>query len=168
MANTAVFTGADGSITLSAPKGKEGTATQDVIKEYDLVPVGRVQNVRVEVLSDVKAFHEIGRRYAAELRPGNVTVRGTIGRAFVNGALLKLLLGEAADAKPKESWPQPSLNITVLVENPAQPGVRNTLTLHEVKFDGWVYNMPEDDFVMESVSFQALFLTVKDEATGEK
>jgi hypothetical protein len=37
------------------------------------------------------------------------------------------------------------------------------MTLHDVKIDNWVYAMPEDDFVMESVGFQALYLTVQDE-----
>ncbi len=29
--------------------------------------------------------------------------------------------------------------------------------------DSWVYAMPEDDFVAESMSFQAQFATVEDE-----
>ena len=35
--------------------------------------------------------------------------------------------------------------------------------LHGVKLDQWSYTMPEDDFIMESASFQALFLTVADD-----
>jgi hypothetical protein len=163
MANTSVFTGADGSLTLSTPPGGEGEKAQAVLTAYELTTVGRVQQVKVEVRADVRPFHEIGQRYATELRPGNVSVRGTIGRAYVNGALLRLLLGEAADGRPAASWAQPAFNITLLVENAATPGVRNTLTLHGVKLDGWVYDLPEDDFVMESVSFQALYLTVADE-----
>lgn len=164
MANTKLFTGADGSITLSTPPGPEGEKAQGVISAYEAISVGRVHNVRVEVSSEVRAFHEIGQRYATELRPGNVTIRGTIGRAMVNGAMLKLLLGEAADSRPAASWAQPAFNITLLVENAASPGVRNTLTLHEVKIDNWVYQLPEDDFAMEAVSFQALYLSVQDES----
>ena len=164
MANTRVFTGADGSITLSTPQGAEGESAQGIIDGFDLVSVGRVQNVRVEVESAVRPFHEIGQRYATELRPGNISVRGTIGRAYVNGAMLRLVLGEAADGRPAASWAQPAFNITLLVENPAAPGVRSTITLYDVKIDGWVYAMPEDDFLMESVGFQALYLSVADEA----
>jgi hypothetical protein len=164
MANTRVFTGADGSITLSVPQGPEGEAAQAVLSAYELISVGRVQNVRVEVVSDIRAFHEIGQRYPTELRPGNVTIRGTIGRAYVNGALLRLLLGEAADSRPAASWAQPAFNITLLVENPANPGVNNTVTLHDVKIESWVYNLPEDDFLLESVTFQALFMSVADAA----
>lgn len=164
MPNTNVFTGADGSITLSVPSGPEGDAANGVLTEQELTTVGRVQDVRVEVRSDVKAFHEIGQRYASELRPGNVTVGGTIGRAYVNGAMIQLLLGEAAGGRPAASWTQPAFNITVLVENPANPGVSSTITLHDVKIHSWSYGMPEDDFVMEGVGFQALYITAADEA----
>jgi hypothetical protein len=163
MANTKVYTGADGSITLSAGQGLEGDAAQAVITAFDTIAVGRVQNVRVEIRAEIRPYHEIGQRYATELRPGNVTVRGTIGRAMINGAMLRLLLGEAADGRPAASWAQPSFNITLLLENAAQPGVRNTLTLHDVKLESWVYDLPEDDFVAESVAFQALYATVADE-----
>jgi hypothetical protein len=163
MANTRVYTGADGAITLSAAQGVDGEAAQAVLTAFDTIAVGRVQNVRVEIRSEIRPFHEIGQRYATELRSGNITVRGTIGRAMVNGALLRLLLGEAGDARPAASWAQPSFNITLLVENAAQPGVRNTLTLHDVKIESWTYDVPEDDFVAESIAFQALYATVADE-----
>jgi hypothetical protein len=164
MANTSVFTGADGSITLAAPQGPEGESAQAVLDAYELIAVGRVQDVRVEVHSAVKAFHEIGQRYATELRPGNVTIRGTIGRAYINGAMLRLMLGEAAAGRPAASWVQPAINISLLLSNAATPNVTNTLTLHDVKFDSWVYTVPEDDFVLEAVGFQALYMTVEDAA----
>jgi hypothetical protein len=163
MPNTSVFTGADGAITLSAGQGSEGEAAQKVIEAHEMIAVGRVNNVRVEVHSEVRAYNEIGQRYATELRPGNVCVRGTIGRAYINGAMLKLMLGEAAEQRPAASWTQPSFNIALIVENAASPGVRSTLTLHDVKIDNWVYVLPEDDFLLESVSFQALYLSVQDE-----
>ena len=164
MANSRVFTGADGSLTLSAAQGTEGEKAQDVLTAYELIAVGRVQNVRVEVISDIRPFHEIGQRYATELRAGNINIRGTIGRAYINGAMLKLLLGEAADSRPASSFVQPTFNITLLAENTAVPGVRSTITLHDVKIGNWVYAIPEDDFLMEEVNFQALYLSVEDEA----
>jgi|SRR5262249_38228897 len=164
MANSKVFTGADGSITLSPSQGPEGDKAKDVISAYDMLTVGRVQQVRVEVTSDIKAFHEVGKRYATELRAGNVNVHGTIGRAYINGAMLKLLLGEAGEKPPAGSWAQPTFNITLLSESPAAPGVTSTITLHDVKINNWVYQMPEDDFVLESATFQALYLTVQDKS----
>jgi hypothetical protein len=163
MANTNVFTGADGSISLAASQGPEGEKAQAALDAYQLISVGRVQDVRVEVSSAVKAFHEVGQRYPTELRPGNISITGTIGRAYINGALLKLLLGEAADSRPAASWVQPSFNISLLMQNPANPAAKSTITLHDVKLDGWVGHVPEDDFVLESASFQALYLTVLDE-----
>ena len=62
------------------------------------------------------------------------------------------------------AWAQPTFNITLLAQRPAAPGVTNTITLHDVKLDSWVYNLPEDDFVLEAVTFQALYLTVEDKA----
>jgi hypothetical protein len=52
----------------------------------------------------------------------------------------------------------------VLAENPALPGNRSAITLHQVKIDNWSYQMPEDDFIMEGARFQALYMTVEDEA----
>jgi hypothetical protein len=163
-ANVHVFTGADGSIMLS-PDGDspEGTAAGAVIEGSDLIQVGRVTGVTVEVASAIRPFHEIGQRYATELRSGNVSVRGRIDRAYLNGALLSLLLGEASRQRPGRSWPQPSFNITLLSENAARPGTRSTVTLHGVKIEQWNLALPEDDFVMEGATFQALYATVADE-----
>jgi hypothetical protein len=97
------------------------------------------------------------------LRPGNVSIRGTIGRAFINGAMLKLCLGEAADNRPAGSWTQPAFNVTLQVSNSAVPDVRSILTLHDVKIENWTLAMPEEAFVMESARFQALFVSVQDE-----
>lgn len=165
MANTSVYTGADGSITLStvSANGKEAEVAQGIIDGNDLITIGRATGVSVKVQSTVRAFNEIGQRYATELRPGNVAVSGSINRAYLNGALLRLLLGEASDGRPAHSWAQPSFNITLMAENAALPGVRSTITLHGVKLNQWNYTMPEDDFIMESTTFQALFLTVGDE-----
>jgi hypothetical protein len=160
--NTSIYTGADGAISLSVPTGKEGDAAQGVLTAYDLISVGRVQSVRVEVRSEIKVYNELGSRYPTQLRPGNVTITGTIGRAFINGALLKLLLGEAATSRPATSWVQPAFNITLLVENAAVPGVNSSVTLHDVKLNNWVYDLPEDDVVMESADFTALFIDVGD------
>lgn len=165
MANTSVYTGADGSITLStvSANGKEAEVAQGIIDANDVLTIGRATGVTLEVRSEVRPFHELGQRYATELRSGNVSVRGTIQRAYLNGALLRLLLGEAADGRPAQSWAQPSFNVTLLAENAALPGVKSTVTLVGVKLDQWSYTLPEDDFVMESAGFQALYLTVSDE-----
>ena len=159
--NTDVYTGADGAILLSTPDGVEGEAAQAVIDAHELVTVGRVQDVRIEVHSEVRAFHEIGQRYATQLRPGNVDISGTIGRAMINGAMLNLLLGEAAQGRPGGNWVQPAFNMTVRVANPTSNTV-NTLTLHDIKLSDWSYQLPEDDFVLENATFHALYITSED------
>jgi hypothetical protein len=159
--NTDLYTGADGAILLSSPDGPEGQAAQAVIDTHELVTVGRVLDVRIQVQSEVRAFHEVGQRYATQLRPGNVSVSGTIGRAMINGAMLHLLLGEAAVGRPGGNWVQPAFNMTVRVASPSGNSV-SMLTLHGVKISNWSYQLPEDDFVLENASFQALYITTED------
>lgn len=159
--NTDVYTGADGAILLSSPDGPEGEAAQEVIDAHEMVTVGRVQDIRIEVHSEVRAFHEIGQRYATQLRPGNVSISGTIGRAMINGAMLNLLLGEAANGRPGGNWVQPAFNMTVRVANPTSNTV-NTMTLHDIKLSDWSYQLPEDDFVFENAAFHALYITTED------
>src|SRR5205823_3613789 len=118
--------------------------------------------LEVRVESDVKPFHELGQRYATELRAGNVNVSGSIDRAYINGALLKLLLGDAAASRPAGAFVHPSFNISLRSENPARAGTASTVTVHGVKIDEWSYTLPEDDFVMEQVTFKALWVSVED------
>jgi hypothetical protein len=167
MPNTNVYTGMDGSIMVAVddPESPEGAAATGVVDTFALSPVGRATDVSVEVTSAMRPFHELGQRYATELRPGNVNVSGTMGRAHINGALLRLMLGDAgAGTRPAGAFVSPSFNLSLMLENPARPGQRATMTVHGVKLDGWSYQMPEDDFVMERATFKALWISVQDEA----
>lgn len=166
MPNTNVYRGSDGAITLSVEQTEEGNKAKGVVDEYELTTVGRATNVVVEVVSELKPFHELGQRYPTELRPGNVNITGTIERAYINGALLKLLLGEAAVSRPAGTWGQPSFNIVLNLSNPAIAGTSNTITIHGVKFQNWSYGIPEDDFVMEKAKFMALWISVEDAVGG--
>ena len=159
-----VYRGSDGTISLAVEQGPEGDAANTVAEAYSLTPIGRVTGVTVRVENDVRPFHELGQRFATELRPGNINVFGTIDRAYVNGALLKLLLGEAADNRPAATFVAPSFNLSLRLENPAIPGTTATVTVMGVKLSEWTYTLPEDDFVMEKVGFKALWLKVEDAA----
>ena len=97
---TTVYHGADGTISVAVESGPSGDAAKKVIDKYSLTPIGRATGVTVRVTNDVKPFHELGQRFATDLRPGNVNVFGTISRAYINGALLRLMLGDAADNRP--------------------------------------------------------------------
>ena len=166
MPNTHVFTGMDGAISLAVEQGPEGDAAKAVNETYGLTPVGRATGVTVAVTSEMKPFHELGQRYATELRPGNVNVSGSMDRAHVNGALLKLMLGEGASStRPAGAFVSPSFNLSLRMENPAVPGNQSTVTVHGVKLDGWTFSLPEDDFVLEKVTFRALWISVEDAGT---
>ncbi len=162
MPQSNVVSGSDATISLFVDAGVEGDAAKRIIDEYSLTPVGRAMNVEIQVSSDLKPLHEQGQQYPTEIRSGNVTVSGTIGRAYINGALLKLMLGDAATSRPSGIWVQPSFNITMRLANPAVPGKAKMLTLHGVKFRNWSLVVPEDNFVMEKVEFLALWISVDD------
>ena len=161
---TTVYRGSDGTISLAVEAGSEGDKAKAINDAYSLTPIGRVTGVTVRVTNDVEPFHELGQRFATELRPGNVNVYGTIDRAYINGALLKLMLGDAADSRPAGTFVSPSFNLNVRLENPSLPGVTSTVTVMGVKVEEWNYHLPEDDFAMEKVSFRALWVKVEDAA----
>lgn len=165
MPNSNVYTGMDGAITVAVDDAEsvEGAAASAVAEAFALAPVGRATDVTVVVTSAMRPFHEMGQRYATELRPGNVDVSGTIGRAHVNGALLRLMLGDAAaGTRPAGAFVSPTFNLSLLLENPGKPGQRSSLTVHGVKLDGWSMDVPEDDFVMSRATFKALWIAVED------
>lgn len=163
MSLTTVYTGSSGTLTLAdedTPEGHEAKAIQDA---YELQTVGRVTEVRIDVRTELTEFHEVGRRHAASLHAGNVSISGRVGRAYVNGALLFLLLGRGAAAtQVPEPYALPTFNLTVTLADPAVPGNSLTLELGGVKFQGWSYGLPEDDFVMEDLTFKALTVSVVD------
>jgi hypothetical protein len=161
--NTHVFTGLDGSISLAAGQGAEGDAAKTVIATYQLAPVGRATGVVVQVSSDIRPFHEIGMRYASELRPGNVDVTGSIGRAYINGALLSLMLGKgAATPEPSGSFLSPAFNMALHLSSLALPSNSSVVTVYNLLFDTWSLAIPEDDFVLENATFKALWIAVAD------
>ena len=166
MANTHIFTGLDGSIAVAVEAGPEGDVAKGIAENYQLTPIGRATGVSVRVNSDIRPFHEVGQRYATELRAGNVNITGTIGRAHVNGALLRLMLGEGGSGtRPAGTFVSPTFNLSLRMENSAFPGNGATVTVHGVKLDGWSFSMPEDDFVMEGDSVKGLWIAAEDAAS---
>lgn len=160
MPNVNVFRGSDATLVLAVDDSAtvEGQLADTLIGEYELSSVvGRLQNVQVTVQNELKPYHELGKRFATELRPGNINVSGFAERAHINGALIRLLLGDGAKSPPPtEGMAQPSFNIVISLKNPALPDNSSTITVFGVKFDTWSFRLPEDDFVMESVTFRAL------------
>lgn len=163
MAMTRVFTGANGTLTLAHEDTPEGNDARSVMDTYEIQTVGRVTGVTVRVDTQLEEFHEIGRRHAASLHAGNVSISGTVGRAYVNGGLLYLLVGRGGSGGSiAEPYVQPSFNMTLELTDPAVPGTNAVLELRGVHFQSWSYDMPEDDFVMEDLAFKALTIGILD------
>jgi len=162
MATTTVFHGADGTISVAVESSPAGDKAKTVADKYSLTPIGRATGVTVRVTNDVKPFHELGQRFPTELRPGNINVFGTINRAYINGALLRLMLGDAADSRPAGTFVGPSFNLSLQLKNPNLPDTTASVTVMGVQIDEWSYSLPEDDFVMEQVSFRALWIKTEE------
>lgn len=160
MPNSNVFQGSDASLVLAVDDSstEEGKLASGLISEYEFSSVvGRLQNVKVRVENELRAYHEIGRRFATELRPGNIRVSGIVERACINGALIRLLLGDGSKSPPPRGViAQPSFNMVIRLSNPAFPQTSSTLTIFGVQFESWNFSLPEDDFVMEFATFRAL------------
>jgi hypothetical protein len=168
MPNKDVFTGADATLVLAVDDKsvEEGKLADGLLTEYELSSiVGELTDVRIQVDTDVRPYHAIGQRHASQLRTGNINVSGSAERAHINGALVKLLLGDGAKSPPPAgSIVQPTFNMVLNLKNPAQPDNSSKIVLFGVKFDSWNFTLPEDDFVMEKVSFKALRITQEDAA----
>lgn len=160
MPNTNVFRGSDAVLVLAVDDNStvEGGQADALITEYEFSNVvGRLRNVEVRLVNELKPYHEIGKRFPTELRPGNLNVSGSAERAHINGALLRLLLGEGAQSPPPNGTiAQPVFNIVINLKNPALPDNFAKLTIFGVKFESWSFQLPEDDFVMEGITFRAM------------
>jgi hypothetical protein len=163
MAMTNVFTGSNGALTLATEDTPEGKDAKAVLDTYELQTVGRLTDVVVYVRTDLEEFHEVGRRHPTSLHPGNVHIGGKARRAYVNGALLFLLLGRGASpSNIAEPYVQPAFGISLALNDPAAPGSSATLELKGVKFENWTYALPEQEVVLENITFKALTISVVD------
>ena len=159
---TTVYHGADGTISVAVESGPSGDVAKAVVDKYSLTPIGRATGVTLRVTNDVKPFHELGQRFATDLRPGNLNVFGTIERAYINGALLRLMLGDAAESRPAATFVGPTFNLSLQLRNPAIPDSSASVTVMGVQINEWNYSLPEDDFVMEKVGFRALWIKTEE------
>ena len=167
MPNNNVYRGSDAALVLAVDDSStvEGGLADGLINEYELSNVvGRLQDVQVQVRNELRPYHEIGQRFPTELRPGNIDITGSASRAHINGAMLRLLLGEGATSPPPtEAMAQPSFNIVINLKNPANPDTGSTLTIFGVKFESWKFRVPEDEFVMEGVTFRAMRISTEEQ-----
>jgi hypothetical protein len=160
--NSHTYCGTDGSLILSDPDGLDAAVFTGYWGETGVV--GRVTNVSIAVTTEVKPFYELGSRAPKELRTGNIAISGTVERAYINGALLKLMLGQYADSEEQAGYKIPSFNMKLILDNlmPAGDEGNSVLTLYGVIFETWQANLPEDNFMLERLSFKAKRLAVTD------
>jgi len=165
---TDVFTGAHGTLTLANEDTPEGRDAQSVIETWEVQTVGRLTDIEIRVDTALKEFYEVGRRHPVSLSPGDIAISGVVGRAYVNGALLALLMGRgAAPTAIAEPYVQPAFNMNVRLNDSAHPGNVLTLEIGGVKFQNLHYTLPEDDFVVENLCFKALTVRVVDREGGD-
>lgn len=170
-----VFTGKNGTLTLSPSQTliPEGAAATDIHNAYKLpaaaAPIARLTAIEVYVDTALEEFHQIGQRHAVSLHPGDIHIHGKVGQAYINGALLFLLLGGGASKNnPKEQYVQPVFDIAMSLTDPAIADTTTaaTLTITGVKFATWMNTIPEDGFVMQNLTFKALKINVVDKGSG--
>lgn len=170
---TNTYHGADGALVFIQGDGPEGNDAQAVLalEAFGLgggLTIGRVTGVEVHVDTDLEEFHEIGRRHPSSLHEGNIHIRGKIDRAYINGALLYMLLGRGASPNNvEEPYVQPSLAMNIVLDDANVPADRSVLDIYGVKFENWGFSLPEDDVVMENVTFKALRINARDEEGGD-
>ena len=166
MPNKDIYTGSDATLVLAVDDNstEDGKLADALLSDYELSSVvGHLKDVLIKVETQVRPYHAIGQRHAAQLRTGNITISGSSERAHINGGLISLLLGKAAgNPPPTDGIVQPVFNMVLNLKNPAIPGNSSKLVLFGVMFDSWNFSLPEDDFVMEKVTFKAIRLAQED------
>jgi hypothetical protein len=171
MALINVFTGAHGTISLavagSPAQQADFTAITTAYGDTIFSPVGRVVDVELCVQTEVQEFYEIGFRDINQLLSGNIHNSGKIGRAYINGSMLFLLLGrDAVDGKAATVQPQFTLNLELT--DPHFPDNQLKLVVSGVKFENWALRVPQETFVMENVTFKAVDIVIKDKEAGNE
>ncbi|WP_250285225.1 hypothetical protein [Frankia sp. CiP1_Cm_nod2] len=167
MALDKVYVGAHGTLGIAV----EGTPAQQadftaVNDAYSSAVVGRVTDVEVCVRTELEEFYEIGARDVSTISPGNVHISGGIGRAYINGSLLFLLLGRGALEKDRTSI-QPRFVLNLTLRNSHIPDNALKVNVFGVKFETWGFRLPQEGFVMEQVRFKATRIGVLDNEAGK-
>lgn len=166
MINTNTYFGTDGSLSVSDPDGLDADAFGGYFGESGAV--ARVTGVTLAVSTDVRAFHELGSRLPSELRAGNISILGSVDRAYVNGALLALMLGSYSVGEEAPGMKVPTFNMKLILDNlrPAGDEGNSVLTVYGVIFDNWRWSLPEEDFALEKLTFKARRVAVTDTPVG--
>ena len=140
-------------------KGFEGT----IMMNGDVV--GRVESFSIDVSNNLDKYFEVGSRITAELKEGNFEVSGSISSGFINSAKLELAIGGEGETMFAQQR-IPEFEIVGLVSN-SRTGKNESITLKGVKIDTFSWDLPAEDWVMESVDFEAVNISRATETLGE-
>jgi hypothetical protein len=162
-----IFTGAHGILGLAVSGTPAQQADFKAIDDaYQTAVVARVTDVEVCVQTELEEFFEIGLRDVSTIAPGNVHITGSIGRAYMNGALLYLMLGRGATENDITSI-QPKFVLNITLNNPHIPTNTLKVNVFGVKFESWGFTLPQESFVMEKVRFKAERMGLIDNEAGK-
>jgi len=169
MALNRIYTGAHGTVSLAvegsdAQKADFGAITA-AYGDTTFNPLGRVEDVEICIQNELQEFYELGNREVSLVAPGNVHISGKIGRAYMNGSLLFLLLGRGGKTDSKPTL-QPRFTLNLILQNPADPKDQLRINVFGVKFENWALQIPQSAFVMEHLTFKAIRVVPVDTNEG--
>jgi hypothetical protein len=164
-----MYTGAHGTVSLAeAGTDAQKADFEAVTKAYGdtaFNPLGRVEDVELCIQTELQEFYEIGNREVSVVAPGNVHISGKIGRAYMNGSLLFLLLGRGGKTDSQPTL-QTRFTLNLTLQNPADPKDNLRIDVHGVKFENWALQVPQSTFVMEHLTFKAIRVVPVDTSEG--
>jgi len=105
--------------------------------------IGKARSISVEVSSGIEPIYGVGNRDPVILKEGRREITGSLERVFFDSTYFDAI-GAATDY-------QPSFRIRAKIG----AGPDMTLTLEGVKFETWSPDMPQDDYLVESLDFRA-------------
>lgn len=112
--------------------------------EYEnFTVVGKAESISFEVNANLTSVYGVGYRDAQVIKEGQREVSGSLEHMFVDADFYD---GIAEDTYQNE------------YQIRAEVG-GNTVTLSGVKFDTWSLDAPQDDFLVESIDFNATSAT---------
>lgn len=106
--------------------------------------VGRASSVSVEVSGGLERVYGIGERDPVVIKEGRREISGTVEKMFVDTTWYEAMAGT--------SGVQPNWQIRCNIGT----GSDYTVVLQGVKFDTWSMDLPQDDYIVESIDFVAL------------
>jgi len=139
---------ATGRVTFTSPPGAGIAVTIDYAYE---VVVGRCQGVSFDVDYGLEPVHVLGRRAPLLIKEGPIEISGTIDKLFVDNALVQQL----EPLRDAEGYPTEQGAFILDIEVTDAAGAKKHATLKGVKLESYSRETPQDDWVAESIDFQA-------------